>query len=111
MFTPSYSLTIGEENPVITYANANIVFVDVSSVYLCDGNHGHHICCCSCYKGVDFRSVYSEVDSKLVSMKICDTAGQERLVEGDLSACNSVGTFTPVWCAVYLGFTGTLLCL
>ena len=111
MFTPSYSLTIGEENPVITYANAKIVFVDVSSVYLCDGNHGHHICCCSRYKGVDFRSVYSEVDSKLVSMKIWDTAGQERLVEGHLSACNSVGTFTPVWCAVYLGLTGTLVCL
>ena len=42
MFTPSYSLTIGEENPVITYWNVNVVFVDVSTVYFCDGNHGHH---------------------------------------------------------------------
>ena len=42
MFTPSYSLTIGEGNPVIMYWNVNFVFVDVSNVYLCDGNHGHH---------------------------------------------------------------------
>ena len=59
------------------------------------------IFCCFCYKGVDFRSVYSEVDSKLVSTKIWDTAGQKRLVEWCFSACNGVGTFTPASCAVY----------